>query len=109
MSLKTQMNIDLTSVFFNSDEFAETCSYTDFATKTKVTGLKCIVQNKAEVSTEYGRADYSTVVVRFKDIALPQRNDKIETDTATYTVLNRVSLEFGAWTLQVESEEKSKP
>lgn len=85
MSLKTQMAADLSAVFFNTSEFAETVTYND----TSITAIPEIGESNQkgnEFSTD-GSADRAEFFIMVADIADPVPGDVIVHYSKTWTVV----------------------
>ena len=84
MTFKTQMTTDL-SVFFNSDEFAETVSYT--AIGGAAVDITAIVTHEGAHQEPYVRGPSTaigSIMVKKSDVSNPQHGDTYAFDSQTW-------------------------
>lgn len=83
MTLKTDMAADLTNVFFNTDEFAESISYTPKGGAAAT--IKVILSDEdATIQSPTAPGDHMVVVAQYTDIATPQRGDTFTINSITW-------------------------
>lgn len=108
MNFKELMALDVDQVFF-SDEFSEPADFRQFSTGTVTADVPVVIAKGATTPENYGVADTSTISIPVSKIPRPERNDKIETETAIYTVESRISSDDGVYVVSVSSEERHNP
>jgi hypothetical protein len=109
MGFKDQIAADVHAVFFNAEEFADSCTYRYFSTGSEVAAVPVIITESAETSTEFGRADFATAHIPATAINSPERNDKIIKGSTVYTVLSRISSDDGVYVISIDSGERHNP
>ena len=110
MSFKTQIASDLSAVFFNSDEFAESGLYTSKDGTITAKPVLVILQNQQKDGiTNYGAAESVIAFIKKADVADPKRYDVITVSSVVYTVQSRISGDGGHWELITEAGRKQNP
>jgi hypothetical protein len=109
MTLKTQIASDVSTLFFNADDFAQSGVY-NFHGSTTSKAISLILDKNMKLSaTEYGAAAMATVWVKNSDIAAPAIYDTILTGGVTYRVLSLVQGDGYVWQLSVEADQRQRP
>lgn len=108
MTFKTQMAADISAVFFDTAEFADTGTFTRFSTSATTANVPFIINIAASDSQEnYGVADIATIAIPASALtSKPLRHDKITKGTATYTFRERLSADDDVYLYSVDTEER---
>ena len=111
MTLKSQMQADILTVFFNTDDFAVLVDYTVAATSLKTTGLKAIPDfDLKQNPTEYGAADMVDWLIPYDSMKNPQVYDVIEHDSVSYRIMRVLMGDLnGTWRVTCEVDRRQKP
>ena len=110
MDFKAQMEADLDSVFFHTEEFAELCIYTPKATGVPIADVAVIIDFGTSLSqTEYGAAEVDTASFKVSQIADPRIYDTFIYDGITYSVLSRIKTVHGMHTVSLDTDQRQNP
>jgi len=110
MTFKTQMTEDITSVFFNTDEFADTCVYTPKATGIAIPNVAVILDlGTALTQSEYGAIESDTATIKASDVAKPKLYDTFVCNSVTYTVRSITKTVYGVHTLSIDTDQRQNP
>lgn len=83
MTFKTQLAADLNNVFFNTDEFAESITYTPAGGTAKTITAICNVEDPAS-QTPAPPGDSMIILARSSEVTAPGRGDTYTIDTVTW-------------------------
>ena len=109
MTLKQQISSDL-SVFFNTDDFADSAVYNSHDGTYSSKSIKIIIDYNADLSkTEFGAADTTQIILQKSEIVDPKIYDTIVFDGVTYTIRQRLSGDNYTWNVAVESDQCQNP
>ena len=110
MTLDAMIESDQDDVFFNTDDFAKTCTYTSFDTGVSVPNIPVILGIGTGLArNEDGAADSDTAFFKISSIALPKRNDYFVCGSTKYTVLQRLQGDSYRWKLFIEADQRQNP
>jgi len=106
MTLKTQMETDVGTVFFNNDEFSEDVSYAVYGGSTST--IKAIITPEIDLAeSDPGQVAQGRALIKVSDLANPTRHDTLTTAAA---IVWRVDDVLGGdgyvWTLQVSTDHR---
>ncbi len=105
MSFQDQLTADVSNVFLNADEFAETITYTPQTGA--ASSIDCIFTEESstdqqeQVSAGVRVRRTATVIIRSADIAAPRRHDTVTRSAETWSVERVQRLPHGAHRLYV--------
>ena len=100
MTLKTQMTDDLDSVFFNTDEHAETITYNG-------ADIKAIVDYEENPDEQAGAALAQAVIeIRASDVADPTYRDTVVIGSVTWHVRRVLGGDGFTWRVRIQSSER---
>lgn len=92
MTLKSLMVSDLDSVFFNTNEFADSAVYNSKDGAISNKAIKIIIDyNVNPQATEYGTAEMATIHVKRSDVSRPEIYDTIIFDEIEFVVRQKIS------------------
>jgi len=100
MALKSFLSADL-SLFFNTDEFAETVSYNGQDISAIFTSYK----DQEERHSDFIKAE---LTVKFSDITSPQYRDKVVIDGVTWRVSDIIAYDEYIYKIEIQTDEKPK-
>lgn len=83
MTFKTEIAADLTSVFFNAIEFAESVTYTPNGAAAKTIAI-CFGDEDLAAQTPAPPGDSMIILVQYADATAPGRGDKFTIDSVTW-------------------------
>lgn len=102
MTLKDQIAADLTAVFFNSDEFGESATYTSSGGVAKTITI-CFGDEDLAAQTPAPPGDTMIIMVQYTDALTPRKGDTFTIDGVTWN-LDRIAAggpEEGIWHIRV--------
>lgn len=111
MTFKDQLASDVSSVFFNADEFADAGSFTKFTSGAITADVPFIISVAASDTAQgYGVADMATISIPAAALsAAPERHDTITKGSVVYTLMQRLSADDDVYVFSVETEERHNP
>jgi hypothetical protein len=108
MTLATQMTTDL-SVFFNTDEFAVSGTYTVFSSSATST-VSVIVANAYDLTPNAtGMGAGAVITIKATDIAQPEVYDTITVSGVVYRVDSIISGDKDVWQLSCSTDQRPLP
>ena len=106
MTFKTNLAADMVNTIMNVNEFADTCTYTVFATSAAAS-VPVILDIQTDLaSIAPGQAALGTAILNKADVADPQRYDTIAASGVTWRVESIVSGDGYQWTVAVSSDQR---
>ncbi|MFH1616657.1 MAG: hypothetical protein ABIG61_16435 [Planctomycetota bacterium] len=108
MTLKTQMTSDL-SVFFNTDEFAETITYTPSGGE--AVSISAILEDMdPSIMDVPPPADSMLLSVKYSDISSPGRGDTFTISEETWYLVKNLGGGYydGTWKLLISRSDKRR-
>lgn len=110
MTLKSLMVSDLDSVFFNTNDFADSAIYNSKDGTISNKAIKIIIDNNIALSdANYGMNEIATITLKKSDVDLPKIYDTITAGTTIYTVRQRISGDGYVWVVAVETDQRGEP
>lgn len=101
MTLKTQMTSDL-SVFFNTDDFAQSVTYAGKA----VNALVILGENLDDAGSRESAMARGQIVVKVSDVATPAYRDAVVIGSDTWRVRRIVYGDGLVWKLDIYRDER---
>ena len=108
MTLKTDTISDL-ATFFNTDEFAETITYTPSGgTAISITAIR--EEMDPSIISEAPPGDSITLLVKSADVSNPQRGDSFTIDSETWYLIRNLGggSPSGVWKLEISRSDKRR-
>lgn len=114
MTLASQIISDVTDVFLNSDEFAESVSYTPFGSSAKSINAVVEYEETVESSPQIdgrGRVKRARMYISTDatdGVATPTNKDTVEINSADWNVVGSPESDAGMWVLSIERFESTE-
>lgn len=109
MNLKELALQDVDDVFFDTDDFADVGTFTQFATGQTFSDVPFIKNDSGINSADFGVANDFTLSIPVNSIPAPVRNDKIANNSVVYTILKKLSADDGVYVVSAETSERHNP
>jgi hypothetical protein len=110
MSLKSLIASDVSDVFFDTDDFADTGKYSSHDGTIVSAAVTVLFEAGGDlVQTEFGAAMQERVHVKKSDVPRPAAYDELTVDGTVYIVRNRFGGGGGVWVLIVEADPRQIP
>lgn len=110
MTLKSQIELDITNVFFNMSEFAYKAVYNSSSSNIVDKDILVVIEYEDDLElTSSGQAAEARISLKTSDVPRPSIYDTITIDGIVYTVRETVRRGFGMVTAVCNYDERQNP